>query len=37
MEHDWLPNFYLVWKEEGDFKDELLRFETNILRKLCDL
>jgi hypothetical protein len=28
---------YLVWKEEGDFKNEILKFETNILRKLCHM
>jgi hypothetical protein len=37
MEHEWLPNMYLIWKDEGDFKNELIKFETNILRKLCGM
>jgi hypothetical protein len=35
LEHRDLPSFYLIWKDEAEFKDELLKFQTNLLRKLC--
>jgi hypothetical protein len=37
LEHRDLPSFYLIWKDEAEFKDELLKFQTNLLRKLCHL
>jgi hypothetical protein len=37
LKHRDLPSFYLIWKEEAEFKDELLKFQTNLLRKLCQM
>jgi hypothetical protein len=34
-EHPDIPNFYLIRKMESDFLSELLKFQTNALRRLC--
>jgi hypothetical protein len=35
LENDEVPGYYFMKREDAEFKDDLIRYQTELIRKLC--